>query len=73
MIAQSDSKKEKTPVKTGTPKKEAPRILKAYETRKLQEKEAKKYDNEEKLRLKKAQEKIKLRTKKSSLVKKKNN
>ncbi len=50
---------------------ESTRKTKAYETRKLQEDAAKKYDEEEKKRLELAQEKIKSATKQSGLAKKK--
>jgi len=52
--------------------KEGPaRMLKAGETRKLQEKAAKQYDEQEKKRLEFAQEKLKLKVKKSDVGKKK--
>ena len=74
LIAQAEAKKEdaliktkkgSTPVKTKISKEETLRKVKAEETRKLQEKVAKKYDEQEKKRLEIAQEKIKLAPKKS--------
>ncbi len=52
-------------------KKEPVRKVKADETRKLQEKAAKNYEEEDKKRLELVQEKLKLKAKKSDLVKKK--
>jgi len=52
-------------------KEESARKIKADETRKLQEKAAKQYDEQEKKRLELAQEKLKLKTKKSDVGKKK--
>jgi len=52
-------------------KKDATRQVKADETRKLQENAAKEYDEQEKKRLESAQEKLKLKTKKSDVSKKK--
>ena len=52
-------------------KKDATRQVKADETRKLQENAAKEYDEQEKKRLELAQEKLKLKTKKSDVDKKK--
>jgi len=52
-------------------KKDATRQVKADETRKLQENAAKEYDEQEKKRLELAQEKLKLKTKKSDVGKKK--
>ena len=65
LIAQAETKKGSTPVKTKISKEETLRKVKAEETRKLQEKVAKKYDEQEKKRLEIAQEKIKLAPKKS--------
>jgi len=52
-------------------KEESVRKVKADETRKLQEKAAKQYDEQEKKRLEFAQEKLKLKVKKSDVGKKK--
>ena len=52
-------------------KKDTTRQVKADETRKLQENAAKEYDEQEKKRLELAQEKLKLKTKKSDVDKKK--
>ena len=52
-------------------KKDTTRQVKADETRKLQENAAKEYDEQEKKRLELAQEKLKLKTKKSDVSKKK--
>jgi len=52
-------------------KEESARKVKADETRKLQEKAAKQYDEQEKKRLEFAQEKLKLKVKKSDVGKKK--
>ena len=52
-------------------KKDATREIKADETRKLQEKAAKEYDEQDKKRLELAQKKLKLKTKKSDVGKKK--
>jgi len=60
LIAQAEPKKEITK-----------RMIEAERTRKEQELKVKKIESTEKLRLKKATEKIELKTKKSSLVKKK--
>ena len=52
-------------------KKNSTRQVNADETRKLQEKAAKEYDEQEKKRLELAQEKLKTKTKKSDVGKKK--
>ena len=71
LIAQADSKKEKIPLKIEKPKEKLTRMVKGEETRRLQEVEAKIRDKKEKQRLEKAQKKIKLQTKKGSLIRKK--
>ena len=71
LIAQAESKKEKTPIKAGKLKEESTRQIKAEATRRLQQKEAKKFDMEEKQSLKEARKRIKLRVKKSSSANKK--
>ncbi len=71
LIKEKKPKKEITPTKSEKLKTEPIRKVRAEETRKLQEKEAIKYSKEEKQKLKQAQERIKLRVKKSSSVKKK--
>ena len=71
LIAQADSKKEKIPLKVEKPKEESTPMVKAETTRRLQEEEAKILHKNEKQRLKKAQKKIKLQTKKGSSIKKK--
>ncbi len=69
--AETEPKKIKSPVKTEKPKENVDRIKKAQKVRAEQEKLVKKLDTDEKKRLKEAEDKIKLQTKKSSLVKKK--
>ena len=69
--AQSGPKKEKIPVKIEKLKDKSARVIKAEETRKIQEEEVRRINKKEKQRLKEAQERIKLQTKKSGLVKKK--
>jgi len=71
LIAQADSKKEKTPLKIEKPKEELTRMVKGEKTRRLQEEEAKIRDKKEKQRLEKSQKKIKLQTKKGSSIRKK--
>ena len=71
LLDQAKTKKEKTPIKIDRPQKEPTREMKAEETRRQQQEEAKKFKKEEKERLKTAQARIKLRTKKSDLIKKK--
>jgi len=71
LIAQSGPKKEKIPVKIEKLKDKSARVIKAEETRKIQEEEVRRINKKEKQRLKEAQERIKLQTKKSGLVKKK--
>ena len=71
LIAQADSKKEKIPLKIEKPKEKLTRMVRGEETRRLQEVEAKILDKKEKQRLEKAQKKIKLQTKKGSLIRKK--
>ena len=70
LIAQLDSKKEKTLIKAPKSKEELSRKIKAEETRKLQENEAKKFEKEERERLEARQKKIKSENKKSSTIKK---
>ena len=70
LIAQLDSKKEKTLIKAPKSKEELSRKIKAEETRKLQENEAKKFEKEERERLAARQKKIKSENKKSSTIKK---
>jgi len=64
-------KKIKKTLKKVEAKEESARKVKANETRKLQEKAAKQYDEQEKKRLELAQEKLKLKQKKSDVGKKK--
>ena len=64
LIAQAETKKESAPDKNKISKDETLRKVKAEETRKLQVKAAKKYDEQEKKRLELAQEKIKITAKK---------
>jgi len=71
LIAQAETKKESSPAKTKISKEESLRKVKAEQTRKLQEKTAKKSDDEEKKRLELAQQKIKSTTKKRTLSSKK--
>ena len=66
-----EHKKIKKTLKKTEAKEESTRKLKADETRKLQEKAAKQYDEQEKKRLEFAQEKLKLKTKKSDVGKNK--
>ena len=66
-----EHKKIKKTLKKIDSKKDTARQVKADETRKLQEKAAKQYDEQEKKRLELAQEKLKLKTKKSDVSKKK--
>ena len=66
LIAQAEITKESPKVKTKISKEETVRKIKADETRKLQEKAAKKFDDQERKRLELAQEKIKLTTKKKA-------
>jgi len=66
-----EHKKIKKKLKKIEGKEGSARMLKADETRKFQEKAAKKYDEQEKKRLELAQEKLKLKTKKSDVGKKK--
>jgi len=66
-----EHKKIKKTLKKIETKEESARKVKADETRKLQEKAAKQYDEQDKKRLKLAQEKLKLKTKKSDVNKKK--
>ena len=63
--------KEKTPLKIEKSKEESTRMIDAEKTRRLQEEEARIWNKKEKQRLQEAQEKIKLQTKKSGLVRKK--
>jgi len=66
-----EHKKIKKTLKKIKAKENFGREIKANETRKLQEKAAKQYDDEEKKSLELAQEKLKLKTKKSDVGKKK--
>ena len=66
-----EQKKIKKTLKNIESKKDTTRQVKADETRKLQENAAKEYDEQEKKRLELAQEKLKLKTKKSDVDKKK--
>jgi len=66
-----EHKKFKKTLKKIETKEESARKVKADETRKLQEKAAKQYDEQEKKRLELVQEKIKFAAKQSSLPKKK--
>jgi len=66
-----EHKKIKKTLKKIETKEGSARVLKADETRKLQEKAAKQYDEQEKKRLELAQEKLKLKAKKSDIGKKK--
>ena len=66
-----EHKKIKTSLKKIEAKEESVRKVKANETRKLQEKAAKNYEEQEKKRLELVQEKLKLKTKKSDVGKKK--
>ena len=66
-----EQKKIKKTLKNIESKKDTTRQVKANETRKLQENAAKEYDEQEKKRLELAQEKLKLKTKKSDVDKKK--
>ena len=63
LIAQAESKKEKTPIKAGKLKEESTRQIKAEDTRKLQQKEAKKFDMEENLKQQLGQQKGKAQDK----------
>jgi len=65
------SKNGKLISQAGPQKQITKEIVKADQTRKLQEKVAKEYDEEDKKRLELAQEKLKLKTKKSDVGKKK--
>ena len=71
LIAQAESKKAKTPIKAGKLNEKPTRRMKAEETRRLQQEKVKKFDKDEKQRLKEAQERIKLQAKKSGSIKKK--
>ena len=66
-----EQKKIKKTLKNIESKKDTTRQVKADETRKFQENAAKEYDEQEKKRLELAQEKLKLKTKKSDVSKKK--
>ena len=66
-----EQKKIKKTLKNIESKKDTTRQVKADETKKLQENAAKEYDEQEKKRLELAQEKLKLKTKKSDVDKKK--
>jgi len=66
-----EHKKIKKTLKKIEVKEESTRKVKANETRKLQEKAAKNYEEQEKKRLELVQEKLKLKTKKSDVGKKK--
>ena len=66
-----EHKKIKKTLKKIETKEESARKVKADETRKLQEKAAKQYDEQEKKKLELAQEKLKLKPKKSDVGKKK--
>ena len=66
-----EHKKIKKTLKKIETKEESARKVKADETRKFQEKAAKQYDEQEKKRLEFAQEKLKLKVKKSDVGKKK--
>ena len=66
-----EHKKIKKTLKKIETKEESARKVKADETRKLQEKAAQQYDEQEKKRLEFAQEKLKLKVKKSDVGKKK--
>jgi len=66
-----EHKKIKKTLKKIEAKEESARKVKADETRKFQEKAAKQYDEQEKKRLEFAQEKLKLKVKKSDVGKKK--
>jgi len=66
-----EHKKIKKTLKKTEAKEESAREVKADETRKLQEKAAKNYEEQEKKRLGLVQEKLKLKTKKSDVGKKK--
>jgi len=66
-----EHKKIKKTLKKIETKEESTRKVNADETRKLQEKAAKQYDDQEKKRLELAQKKLKLKTEKSDLGKKK--
>jgi len=71
LIAQAEAKKEVPAVKTKKSKVELERNLKAEEVRKTQQKEALKFQDEEKQKIKEIHEKTKLKAKKSDLNKKK--
>jgi len=66
-----EHKKIKKTLKKTEAKEESARKVKADETRKLQEKAAKQYDEQEKKRLELSQKKLKLKAKKSDVGKKK--
>ena len=66
-----EHKKIKKTLKKIEAKEGSTRMLKADEIRKLQKKSAKQYDDQEKKRLESAQEKLKLKAKKSDVNKKK--
>tara|TARA_B100000700_G_scaffold268060_1_gene308454 strand:- start:199 stop:777 length:579 start_codon:yes stop_codon:yes gene_type:complete len=71
LIAQAEAKKEIPAVKAKKSKTELERNLKAEENRKIQQKEAVKFQTEEKQKVKEIHEKTKLKAKKSDLDKKK--
>ena len=71
LIAQAEEKKERALIKTKKSKEELTRKIEADKTRKIQEKEAIKLQDEERQKIKKREEKLKLKTKKSDIDKKK--
>ena len=71
LIAQAEEKKERALIKTKKSKEELTKKIEADKTRKIQEKEAIKLQDEERQTIKKREEKLKLKTKKSDIDKKK--
>ena len=71
LIAQAEPKKEKTITKQNQPANEKSRIAKAETARKLQEKEAANFKQDEKIKLKEAEERLKIKVKKADTSKKK--
>ena len=71
LIAEAEPKKEKTSIKAEKPETQSDRKSQAIETRKIQEKEAKIFKQQEKEALTKRQEKLKMQSKKQDLSKKK--
>jgi len=71
LIAQAETKKEGTLIKTKKSEVELTRKIEAEKTRIIQEKEAKSFKNEEKEKIKESLKKLKLQTKKGNVVKKK--